>query len=117
MNIPENRQRWIQALKENGSEQCMGWNFNSFHSKVCALQLILTLTPLISWKKPIKGGGALPTPPYREIEEWLGIGENKLSFIFDNNDKGWTFAEIADAAEAEAYWNLEDNVVPLARAA
>ena len=111
MNIAKNRCEWIQALRENGDMQCLGWDFTPNTRQACAVQLIVT---------ELKGAKPLfldPIPDYGRIADWLGVTAGALMAIYTDNDMSLTFARIADRAEAGVYWNLDDNVVPLARAA
>jgi len=77
--IQKNRDAWIKALRENGHRQCQGALI--IHSKVCALGLAFEMF----------GNWHLSIAPLRTA-------------ISVDNDAGWTFAQIADAAEQGRYW-------------
>jgi len=118
MNIAKNRCEWIVALRTSGPRQCTKGPGITFTDSLCALQ-VAKETLYLAGYRPWVNFESREYPKYLtfdEVQEMLGMDLDE-TLVANDNDKGMTFAEIADQAEAGAYWNLEDNVVPLARAA
>ena len=118
MNIAKNRCEWIAALRTSGPRQCTKGPGITFTDSLCALQVAKETLYLAGYRPQ----GDFESREYQEyltfdevmMELGMGLDEN---IAIHDNDAGMTFAEIADQAEAGAYWNFEDTVVPLARAA
>ena len=97
LQIEINRAEWIQALRENGHRQSKkGWMYG--FDEVCALGLALEL-------------GGFPKHSglrFTNAHRWLGskFSQDCLTLISGDNDKGWTFVQIADAAKNGRYWDL-----------
>lgn len=95
LQIEINRRLWIEALRENEYRQCkQGWTHGN-HG-VCALGVALELG-----RFPIFYGQR-----FNNSHRWLGIKfvGARFSDIAKDNDRGWTFIQIADAAEQGRYW-------------
>jgi len=118
MNIAKNRCEWIAALRTSGPRQCPRGPGITFTDSLCALQVAKETLYLTGYRPK----GNFESREYQEyltfdeVLEMLGMDLDE-TLVANDNDKGMTFAQIADQAEAGAYWKLEDNVVPLARAA
>ena len=88
--IQINRTLWIQALRENGDRQCKGISTKGF---VCAMSLAPEFVVRL---------------PGVSMQRSLGMNCNgdkeTLLLAARDNDAGWTFAQIADAAEQGRYW-------------
>lgn len=86
LQIEINRSIWIQALRQNGHRQIRE-HISDGRGNVCALGLAAEVlgcwTRLGHFKPNVEGALALPA---------------------QDNDNGWSFARIADAAEARRYW-------------
>ena len=94
LQIEINRAEWIQALRVNGHRQCELEPLLLISVNQCALTLVTAI-----------GGPSYYLCGYKEIYKWLGIdGIQKGKQIWRDNDGGWTFAQIADAATQGRYW-------------
>jgi len=118
MNISENRRQWIAALRTSGPRQCTKGPGITFTDSLCALQVAKETLYLAGYRPQsnLEGREYAEWLTFDEVMEILGMDLDE-NLAINDNDKGMTFAQIANQAEAGAYWNLEDNVVPLARAA
>ena len=102
LQIEINRAKWIQALQENGHRQCIFWGGDSVH--VCALELVEEVAEFDDeLEHPF-------TDQHDRAFDWLGIDNHnfakrlRATGIYDDNDAGWTFAQIADAVIGGRYW-------------
>lgn len=89
LQIEINRRLWIQALRENGHRQCKGVSSKGL---VCAMNLAPEFIVRL---------------PGKSMQHSLGMhndGSRDLLLAARDNDAGWTFARIADAAEQGRYW-------------
>ncbi len=91
--IEINRAEWIQALRENGHRQCIGWGRGGSH---CAISLLIELAGIDS---------SIPFAWVEQATVWLGAPPQMALWpVAVDNDKGRTFGQIADAAEQGRYW-------------
>ena len=87
LQIQINRQLWIQALRTEGSRQCHGVKDKHF---VCAINLAPEFIVMLG-----------------SVQSSLGMRRSKRTLLLaaQDNDSGWTYAQIATAAEAGRYWD------------
>ena len=90
LQIEINRQLWIQALRDNEHRQCTRALRRVIGNMVCAYGLAENI---------------LKVTAYSGVSEALGIGMGKPG-PYKDNDNGWTFTQIADAAERGRYWSI-----------
>lgn len=94
LQIQINRAKWIQALRENGHRQCVCWGELE---KACAVHIASELA-------------GFTDNDHGNVYTWLGtqrLAEDLRPLgarIWRDNDAGWTFGQIADAAEQGRYW-------------
>ena len=91
LQIEINRAKWIQSLRENGDRKITKIWYRRETNGVCANGLAIEM----SLGSPCIGTG-------RDAAKFLGI--EFIMKIAHDNDAGWSFAQIADAAQQGRYW-------------
>jgi len=98
-------EKWVKALRSGEYEQGRGQL--RINNKHCCLGVLCDISKLSIWDQDsyIKGSSAITLPT--EVKMWADmksggghLGEDKLS-LWQLNDAGKTFSEIANIIEAE----------------
>jgi hypothetical protein len=106
----EHRKLWVEALRSGKYQQARA-QLHDDDGAMCCLGVACDVSGLDEWQGRYGGlyyGGkyaVLPAP----VKHWLGLRDNTGEFgpnlndysLANRNDKGATFAELADLIEAE----------------
>lgn len=86
----QNRERWVAALRSQGHRQVCG-QYRADDGRVCATMLMAEVCGV----DPLKGGEGIGNWERR----LCGLTTDQVLEVMSLNDKGKTFAEIADVVE------------------
>jgi hypothetical protein len=106
---PEVKARWVAALRSGEYEQATG-QLRKTTGSFCCLGVLCNLYDSAAWGKEFDGYDGVPS---NTVLDWAGLDSQHFNSavrvdiggvvltLYEHNDKGRTFAEIADAIEAQ----------------